>query len=312
MFCFKHDETIELPKNVSVHKFNMSWVPKPFRHKYFSHLLEKEKVKVQFDLALSLGRTSHQHAVLAPGNHIGYLKALGRSARSVSDFEQITMDRKAYASSSKILAASQLMADELPQQFGVDKDSIHVLYPPINAGRLASKADQISKSEAREVLGLDQGKKTVAVISTGHLMKRVPFILEVMRHVPEVQLVVAGSPLSDPPPNVKYLGFLKEPSMVYRAADATILASFYEAFGQVVAESLYCGTPVIVSEMVGAKEIIPEGFGQILSVKDQTAWINAILTIKEKPELDEPLIDLKPLSVESHMKKLCEIVGLNL
>ena len=65
----------------------------------------------------SLGRTAHQDAVLGPGNHIGYLNAFGKTATSLSDLEQISMDRMAYKSSEHILAASQFMADEIVVEF---------------------------------------------------------------------------------------------------------------------------------------------------------------------------------------------------
>ena len=311
VFCFKHDESISLPKNVSVRKFNMRWVPKPYRHRYFSYLLEKHRVKENFDLAFSLGRTGHQHVVLAPGNHIGYLKAFGRSPKSISDHEQIAMDRKAYANSEFILAASKLMADELPVQFGTEANKIHVLYPPISKERLNGDTQKLTKAQAREQLSLDPKRKIVAAVSTGHVMKGIPFLLEVMKLVPEVQLVVAGSSVPETA-NVKHIGFLKDPTILYRAADATALPSVYEAFGQVIAESLFCGTPVLVSEMVGAKEIMVNGCGSVLPVRDSEAWKTAMNRLENKPEITDPLIDLEPYSVEQHMSKMCQIVGLNL
>jgi glycosyltransferase involved in cell wall biosynthesis len=45
----------------------------------------------------------------------------------------------------------------------------------------------------------------------------------------------------------------------YQKADCLILPSRHDSFGMVVAESLACGTPVIVSDMVGAKDIIKDG-----------------------------------------------------
>jgi glycosyltransferase involved in cell wall biosynthesis len=312
VFCFKQDESISLPENVQVHKFNMKWVPKIYRHRYFSRLLANENIKERFDLVLSLGRTSHQHAVLGPGNHIGYLKAFDRSPKSLSDFEQIAMDRKAYQRSEVILAASQLMADEIPALFGVSKDKVKVLFPPVNADRFISSAKTLSKTAAREKLNIGSTEKVLAIVSTGHVMKGVPFLVDIMKSLPDVKLLVAGSPVKDAPSNVIHLGFLKDPSVLYRAADALVLPSVYEAFGQVVAESLICGTPVIVSKMVGAKEIMINGCGQDVPVRDRAAWIKAISELKSKPELSEPLIDLTQYSVDAHMKKLCAFVGLQL
>lgn len=310
VFCFKHDTSIPLPPNVAVHKFDMRWVPKLYRHRYFSHLLKKEQVTQQFDLALSLGRTDHQHALLGPGNHLGYLRAFGRGPRSLSDMEQIAMDRKAYSSGATILAASKLMGDEIIELFNVPEEKVHVLFPPLNTDRFEGAAFSLSRSKPREKLDIGPDKKVLAMVSTGHVMKGLPFILQVMESIPEVTLLIAGSPIGKAPDNVIALGFLDDPSLLYRAADATVLPSIYEAFGQVVAESLVCGTPVLVSEMVGAKEIMNSNCGKILPVKDMDAWKNAITSLPLKEETGEPLIDVNLHSVDAHMKRICEIVGL--
>jgi glycosyltransferase involved in cell wall biosynthesis len=46
---------------------------------------------------------------------------------------------------------------------------------------------------------------------------------------------------------------------VFRSADCLLLPSRFDAFGMVVAEAMACGVPAIVSDMVGAKELIEEG-----------------------------------------------------
>jgi len=46
---------------------------------------------------------------------------------------------------------------------------------------------------------------------------------------------------------------------VFRSADCLLLPSRFDSFGMVVAEAMACGVPAIVSDMVGAKELIEEG-----------------------------------------------------
>lgn len=311
VYCFKRDGSIELPDNVTVHQFKMSWVPKIFRARYFTRLLKKEEVRSKHDFTLSLGRTGHQDAVLGPGNHIGFLKAFNRSASSPSDFEQISMDRMAYTTTGTILAASQFMADEIVELFSVDRPKIHVLHPPFNSTAFKNHLVR-SKTEARKELGIPVEGKVLCMLSSGHKMKGMPMMLKVMEDLADVTLVIAGSPVKNPPPNVKYLGFLKEPKVVFEAADALVLPSIYEAFGQVVVESLAAGTPVIVSENVGAKEVVPSGSGKVLPVGDVVAWVNAIKELPPKNETPEPLISTSDLDLDTHMNKMCQLVGLKL
>jgi len=58
----------------------------------------------------------------------------------------------------------------------------------------------------------------------------------------------------------------------YQAADLLVLPSRLDGFGLVVAEALACGTPVIVSDRVGAKDLVVEGVnGWIVAGEDVEA-----------------------------------------
>ena len=45
----------------------------------------------------------------------------------------------------------------------------------------------------------------------------------------------------------------------YAAADALVLPTFYDPFGQVVLEAAACGLPVVTTRMAGASELFSEG-----------------------------------------------------
>ena len=65
----------------------------------------------------------------------------------------------------------------------------------------------------------------------------------------------------------------------YQQSDVLVLPSRFDSFGMVVTESLACGTPVIVSENVGAKDFIVEGnngwvvpVGDVAALAAQLEW----------------------------------------
>jgi glycogen synthase len=64
--------------------------------------------------------------------------------------------------------------------------------------------------------------------------------------------------------NINYIGKLKQEQLIkhYQQAQALIYPCFYEPFGNVIFESLACGTPVIIPKknFCGASEIIPNDF----------------------------------------------------
>jgi glycosyltransferase involved in cell wall biosynthesis len=62
-----------------------------------------------------------------------------------------------------------------------------------------------------------------------------------------------------------------------RRADCLVLPSRNDSYAMVVAEALAAGVPVLVSEMVGAKELVTEGTGWIVPVGDVPALADRML-----------------------------------
>ena len=104
---------------------------------------------------------------------------------------------------------------------------------------------------------------------------------EVYRHQPETRLVLAG-PGGDAEsalprvghPGIEILGSVDQQELaeVFRRSHCLVLPSRNDSYGMVVAEALASGLPVVVSEMVGSKELVrPEETGWILPVDDLEA-----------------------------------------
>ena len=63
--------------------------------------------------------------------------------------------------------------------------------------------------------------------------------------------------LKDIPCNYRYLGEIgNSEARIYSAADVTVMPSHYETFGQTLAESMACGTPVVAFNSSGQTDII--------------------------------------------------------
>jgi glycosyltransferase involved in cell wall biosynthesis len=82
--------------------------------------------------------------------------------------------------------------------------------------------------------------------------------------------------------NIRECGMVTQTKLVdiLNSADCLLLPSRHDSFGMVVVEAMACGLPVIVSEMVGAKELIKEGkngfvvpVGNQLALVDRMRWL---------------------------------------
>ncbi|MEZ5899135.1 MAG: glycosyltransferase family 4 protein [Hyphomicrobiaceae bacterium] len=71
----------------------------------------------------------------------------------------------------------------------------------------------------------------------------------------------------------------------YRTSDVFILPSRFDSFGMVVLEAMACGLPVIVSENVGAKDVVTEGVnGWIIPANDAQALANRMAWCIANPQ----------------------------
>ena len=108
-----------------------------------------------------------------------------------------------------------------------------------------------------------------------------------------IRLVVAGTPVRDAK-NITSLGFIKNMSDLYQAADYTIMASIYEPFGLVGIESVLSGTQVIFSDNMGCLEILKNNFGYTFSRNNNGDLDSVIRKSFEKAKLFKHRI-LNPL-----------------
>ena len=305
----KIDPDIELDPSVRVRQINLKRVPKPLRMYFFDRALRTVVSEGNFDLSFSLGRTSNQDIVLCPGNHLGYLKAMNKRVWSPIDRLNIYLDRSAYRKSTLILAASEMMKSELIELFQVPETKIRVLLPPIDANRFNYKG-KTRKQEFRQKYGFSKDKKSLLFLTTGNERKGYPLLLSLMKKLTDrpIELVVAGvKPINSELQNVKYIGYSDHAEELHWAADGLIHPALYEPYGQVITESIQCGTPVLVSEMVGAKQIVSKNLGLIVNGFNENTWLNAIEEFLNS-EFDVPsgFAESLELTVEMHCQKILE------
>lgn len=304
---YKRDSNVQVPKGVEVKRFKLRWLPKMFRAWVFDRRLRKYFEQEKFDFRLSLGRTTCHDAMIVAGNHLGFLDAMGKNRKSLDDRIQIKLDDLAYRAHGILLPASEMISEQLAHFHQVPASKMQILYPPTDNKRFHIGL-KTKKLEFREKYGFSTNKKSFLLISANHNLKGLPILLEVFRALQDlpIELLVAGGHSFDSGlSNVRHLGFVKETEELYAAGDFTILASRYDAFGQVVTESLFCNTPVIVSKMTGAKAIVGPNEGIIVDSFAVEDWKNAILmALKTEFKIEPNLAKNKGLVFEAHMQKI--------
>jgi len=86
--------------------------------------------------------------------------------------------------------------------------------------------------------------------------------------------------------NVKFIGYVDDPSPFVRKADIALMCSRFEAFGRVTIEAMKLGKPVIGAKSGGTTELIRNNFnGFLYTPGNYRELAEKILTLYEHPDL---------------------------
>ena len=260
-----------------------------------------------FDFSLSLGRTAGQKSVLAPANHLAYLKYMGKTRRSFSDQMQIYLDQLAFEHSEKIFPCSEMVKQELIECDKVEESKLEVLYPPFNTSKFTPHLKK-EKTRLRKENGIGENQKVFIFVSTGHKRKGLDFLLKLFSLLDSKQymLLVSGKPeVKTELKNIKNIGFNSHLNEWYALSDYLIHPAKYEPYGQIITEAIYMKTPVLISDNVGAKELVTNKEGKVLPEGDLDIWLQTILSVQLSDfSFDEDFVTKNQLSLEAHMTKM--------
>ena len=136
-------------------------------------------------------------------------------------------------------------------------------------------------------------RRTFNVLFLGHksLIKGVPYLLEAwkMLNLKDSQLIIAGYQNKELIERYREEIQFEAPGIVdplvyYHKAQIFVLPSLGDPFPRTMLEAMSCGLPVIISDMVGAKDIMENGReGFIIPVKDVDAISEKIQYFYDNP-----------------------------
>ena len=189
------------------------------------------------------------------GTHAGHLRDIGKTRSGLFDRLTIAREQAMYNTAHAVIAHSERVRQEILRHYSIPAEKVVTLCPPVDT-RQFGLAARSEREPVRRRLGIQADQFLLLFPSNNHALKGAELILAALDGYDQrVVLVVAGkTPLAHP--RVRNLGYCTDMPALYAAADASILASRYEAFGLVGPESILCGTPVLLAETVGAVDVL--------------------------------------------------------
>lgn len=108
-----------------------------------------------------------------------------------------------------------------------------------------------------------------------------------------------------------FTGFRKDAVDMFHVMDVSVLASWQEAFGRVILESMITGVPVVATNVGGVPEIIENGkSGILIPKKNAEAIANGVMTVLNMPENDrismavEGRRSMMRFSIDAHVEQI--------
>ncbi len=246
------------------------------------------------------------------GTHKGYLKAIKKKRHGIFDYLTIKRETSFYKNAKCIVAHSRQVGQEVIEHYRIDKNKLHIIYPPVsfNAFSLAARKE---REQIRKELGVQEDQILLLFPSNNHDRKGLDLILTALERSDKRFVLAIASRKAVTHPRVINLGFCNNMPALYTAADAAILASKYEPFGLVGPEAVLCGTPVILANTVGATEVIAEPACTRfqLTTESLTKALKNFLQLHENQSLvlTEPSLLMPQITdVDQHCHELLKIL----
>lgn len=206
-----------------------------------------------------------------------------------------------YGLADGIVAVSQGVADSLVNLAGRPLKQVRVIYNPVVTPEALAKAEEpvnhpwFAAGEPPVILGVGRLQA----------LKDFPTLIQafalVRQHMP-ARLMILGD--GEERQNLETLiselgltsdialpGFVSNPYAYMSKASVLAMSSLCEGFGNVIAEALACGTPVVTTDCPsGPAEILDFGkYGSLVPLTDAEALAQAILTTVTSPRNSEAL-----------------------
>lgn len=208
----------------------------------------------------------------------------------------VRLDRLCTGLSHKVIAVSDHTARHLIEVEKAPGEKVNVVMNGIDFERVKVSGVDASTHIRKEFDCED--KHLLIIVARLHPEKGHHYLFEALPEIRQrcskpVRLLVAGAGTFDAvyreevnaagcADMVSFLGFRKDSADLIAAADLLILPSLAEAFGLVLTEALYLGTPVVASRVGGIPEIVSDGVdGVLVPAADSRALADAIVRLLE-------------------------------
>lgn len=211
-----------------------------------------------------------------------------------------------------VVAISRMVREQILGRYQLPPERVRVVYSGIDLERHHPRLREAGRARLRAALsgapppaGASGTRRMFAFVGNDYARKGLDVLIDALgqlERVPEVArrdfaVAVVGRDRHEAlwrrraqrqgvEHRLGFLGFRRDVPELLAGADALLLPSWFDAFGNIVAEAMGCGTPVVASARSGGSEWIREGEnGFVAARQDGVTLARPLRTLLEASDL---------------------------
>lgn len=198
-----------------------------------------------------------------------------------------------------LLSVSEALADAMAA-IGLPREKITIHYTSLDHALFRPLGRERCRKRLEDEFGIAGGGTLLATVGALILRKGQHFVVQALEQLPDTQLVLVGKGEDEAAlrqlvadkgleARVHFLGLLDHSSLpiVLSAADAMVLPSASEGLANAWVEALACGTPLVITNAGGAKELVRSEIAGRIVERDAdaiAAGVREVLSAGHAPE----------------------------
>ncbi|MFA5779812.1 MAG: glycosyltransferase family 4 protein [Elusimicrobiota bacterium] len=339
-------DIVNNPK-IFFHKIKIIPFPPFLKILSFAVNSKREIQREKFDLIFGTGNVYYQDIYRLSGgvyskyvwiSLLKYRTFIGKFLRYVrrllspSHWLKLYIEKKIFTNEKTnfFICPSKIVADDLTEAYKIDGSKIKIIINGIDTKKFNADNKNVFRNQISQMFGFSDSDFIFLFVSSNHFLKGLEPLLDAFyllnKEQKNAKMLVVGKgretyfrkksqnlQLSD---FVKFVGWQQDIREFYKAADFFVYPSFYDPFPNVALESLACGTPIIVSSLTGASEILEDGKNGFVIKNPRDL---AEILDKMRRAISIPKKELATMSInardtaenfsnEKHIKKIMEFV----
>jgi UDP-glucose:(heptosyl)LPS alpha-1,3-glucosyltransferase len=302
-FAYQVTECLAKRENLKIHVFANQWesgktsitfhkVPiipfprfiRPISFAYFAH----KRIKTEgYCLIHSHDLIFHMDLLTLHGiPHSTWVKEVRRKQLGLFDKSLAWLERKGLTGNCPlVMAVSTLVKEELLKLYEIPESRILVIHPGISVDRFSVLDPERSRRQIRQRYGLSSKDVVVLFVGMNFEIKRLHLVIRGLAELVRkdsrscrVKLLIAGKGNINKYLNlardlgianrVTFVGVTHEVEKYYMASDIFVMPSRFDTFGLAVVEAMMAELPVIITQRVGARDLIDSGVQGFVLSKD--------------------------------------------